>query len=223
VGTIFDLVVNSADGVFGVSDDQRIVFWNHAAEQILEIPAEDVLGSPCHQVLGGNSDSLCMRCRQDCGTILRAREGRGIPTRDVHARLPDGREQWLSISTLVVPSRWQHLAVVIHLFRDNQRSKEIEAGVMTLVSHLERLGAKQPPSAGESLPAGANGKLSGREREVLQLLASGNRTRDIARLLSISPATVRNHVGRILSKLGVHTRLEAVAHGLKTGLIPRSS
>lgn len=53
--------------------------------------------------------------------------------------------------------------------------------------------------------------LTPREAVVLSLLASGHGTREIARTLVISPATVRNHVQSILRKLGVHSRLEAVA------------
>ena len=52
--------------------------------------------------------------------------------------------------------------------------------------------------------------LTTRECEVLDMLAAGIRTEQIAAKLFISTTTVRNHVERILHKLGVHTRLEAV-------------
>jgi LuxR family maltose regulon positive regulatory protein len=45
-------------------------------------------------------------------------------------------------------------------------------------------------------------------------------TAAIARELSISLATVRNHAQRILAKLGVHSRLAAVARGYALGLVP---
>jgi DNA-binding NarL/FixJ family response regulator len=53
--------------------------------------------------------------------------------------------------------------------------------------------------------------LTPRQVEVLRLLQSGRSTQQIALELHLSTETVRNHVRRLLSALGVHTRLEAVA------------
>ncbi len=54
--------------------------------------------------------------------------------------------------------------------------------------------------------------LSKREREVLSELRNGGRVPTIARSLSISPTTVRNHLQRIFWKLGVHSQSELVEH-----------
>ncbi len=53
--------------------------------------------------------------------------------------------------------------------------------------------------------------LTPRQVEVLRLLQSGRSTQQIAQELHLSTETVRNHVRRLLTALGVHTRLEAVA------------
>jgi DNA-binding NarL/FixJ family response regulator len=63
-------------------------------------------------------------------------------------------------------------------------------------------------------------QLTTREKEILRFLAFGLGTSAIARELSISPATVRNHAQRILAKLQVHSRLAAVARGYAIGLLP---
>ena len=60
-------------------------------------------------------------------------------------------------------------------------------------------------------PAPAAEGLTPREREVLDLLAEGRQTRDIARELAVSGETVRSHVRAILRKLDVRTRAAAVA------------
>lgn len=62
-------------------------------------------------------------------------------------------------------------------------------------------------------------RLSDRERQVLGLLAEGRSNRAIAEHLSLSEATVKGHVSRVLEKLGASSRLEAVVRALDAGLI----
>ena len=63
--------------------------------------------------------------------------------------------------------------------------------------------------------------LTPREREVLQLLSDGESKDQIGERLFLSPNTVRNHIQGVLSKLGAHSRLEAVAIAAREGLIRR--
>ncbi len=62
-------------------------------------------------------------------------------------------------------------------------------------------------------------QLTEREREVLRLLAEGLRNDDIAAKLFISPQTVQTHVRNLLAKLGVHSKLEAVAFAIRHGAV----
>ncbi len=62
-------------------------------------------------------------------------------------------------------------------------------------------------------------RLTLREQEVLELLATGKSGTEIAEELHIAPLTVRTHIRNLMSKLGVHSRLEAVTFGMKKGLI----
>jgi DNA-binding NarL/FixJ family response regulator len=59
--------------------------------------------------------------------------------------------------------------------------------------------------------------LTAREREVLGLLAGGLDDAGIAASLVLSPNTVRTHIGRIMRKLGVHTRADAIRAALTVG------
>jgi DNA-binding NarL/FixJ family response regulator len=61
--------------------------------------------------------------------------------------------------------------------------------------------------------------LTPRERDVLQHVAGGNRNRDIAEQLSISEETVKVHIKHIMEKLGARDRTEAVAIGVRRGII----
>lgn len=76
-----------------------------------------------------------------------------------------------------------------------------------------------PLVSGALLSDGSDPSLTKREREVLRLLADGNSYDEVAKALFISPETVRTHVGNAVQKLGVRTRMQAVATALRRGLI----
>jgi DNA-binding NarL/FixJ family response regulator/signal transduction histidine kinase len=62
-------------------------------------------------------------------------------------------------------------------------------------------------------------RLTPREREVLQALAQGLSSQEIAKRLRVAPRTERNHMASILAKLGVHSRLQALVFALRNGLV----
>ncbi|MGR7023655.1 response regulator [Geodermatophilus sp. URMC 62] len=66
----------------------------------------------------------------------------------------------------------------------------------------------------------ARDPLTGREHEVLALLAAGLSNREIASRLSISERTARTHVSNILDKLGVRSRTQAALYAIQQGLAP---
>ncbi|MFQ5989644.1 MAG: response regulator [Candidatus Methylomirabilales bacterium] len=66
--------------------------------------------------------------------------------------------------------------------------------------------------------AHAQGKLSPREREVLELLTSGATNKEIASSLGIAENTVKNHLKNILEKLHLENRVQAAAFALRKGL-----
>lgn len=62
-------------------------------------------------------------------------------------------------------------------------------------------------------------QLTPRQREILELIASGRSTADIARELTLSTETVRNHLRGLLRELRAHTRVEAIATAQRLGLL----
>jgi two-component system, NarL family, response regulator len=76
-----------------------------------------------------------------------------------------------------------------------------------------------PLVSGALLSESGDPTLTKREREILRLLADGNSYDQVAKELFISPETVRTHVGNAVQKLGVRTRMQAVATALRRGLI----
>ena len=155
----------------------------------------------------------------------------------VDFRLPDGdgadaierlRRLRPQIRTLVVTSASDDQTIVRCLRVDadgyllkDQPVEELIDGVRTVAAG----GAAYAPAligriVAKSVPGQAQGEqLSDRELDVLQQLALGRSTTDMARELHISVNTVRNHVQRVLLKLEAHSRIEAVAAGIRAGHI----
>jgi two-component system response regulator NreC len=68
-------------------------------------------------------------------------------------------------------------------------------------------------------PTDCIGRLTEREREVLQLVTEGKTNKDIADLLVLSIKTVKVHRAHIMEKLGVHDRTDLVKRAVRLGLV----
>ena len=77
-----------------------------------------------------------------------------------------------------------------------------------------------PPRQSAAAPPGLAERLTGRELEVLRLVAAGRSNREIAAELFISAKTASVHVSNILAKLDAASRTEAAAIAHREGLIP---
>ena len=81
---------------------------------------------------------------------------------------------------------------------------------------VERFARRDP---GPALQAGELSSLTPREREVLTLVARGLTNQELAARLHLSEATVKTHVARILSKLNLRDRVQAVVLAYESGLV----
>ena len=212
LASLAEIFSRTADGVLGVDQDNKVALWNEAAERLVGFKAAEVLGRPCFEIFGGRDRTGRRLCGPSCSLIRSAKNGEPVQGCEIMIQTKAGRPIWIHVSAIVVPSRTPHLFTMVHIFRDVTR--QVETGV--LLTKVQALLAQeaQPLGVGAAQPGENPSPLSvltSREQEVLRLIAHGESAKGIAEKLRISPSTARNHTQKILEKLGVHTKLEALA------------
>jgi DNA-binding CsgD family transcriptional regulator len=229
-------------GTFVVDDSQRIISWNDHATRTLGFDSDMTLGRTCEEMLA----LLQIQDVPVCPESSDVRSPAGMPSSDPHVLRPydnkhddkhddkpmrvrvitqHGTPRWLDLSILQARTM-DGSACIVHIFRDVTEDTERQA--------RSAVAADVSPHPGSilHLPVGASDSvqpddtlkltvehLTRREHEVLELLAQGMATVEIATALGISRVTARNHVTRIIEKLGVKTRLQAVLTASHRGLI----
>lgn len=217
---LFELFTRSADGAFIINEAQRIIYWNRAAQEMLGYTSEEVMGQPCYKILGGCNDKNQLICCFHCHVVSRVIDGKPVPSYNIAVHTKSGEKRWINVSILGASISDESTPVVIHLFRDATPLKQNEQFVRKVLNAIDGLEESPlPPVNFISLEETLAEELTNREQEVLSLLAQGFSTYDISKTLSISAATVRNHIQNIFHKLQVHSRLEAVAFAVEHELV----
>lgn len=207
------------------------------AVRVLVVDDHEVFGTSLARTLDDEPDLDVI------GSVTGATEALDIIPQGVDVVLSDFRLAESDGVTLarMVRERWPDVKVVILTASNDEAvlAAALDAGCAGFVTKGESLstviGAIRGAAAGEAvitpsllarlLPRitqrgkGPNPDLTRREREVLLLIVQGKTNQEIADHLVLSRDTVRNHVASILSKLGVHSKLQAAAVAVQRGLV----
>jgi PAS domain S-box-containing protein len=214
---LFDLLEHTADAAYTVTEAGEICSWNRAAEGLF--------GYPANQVLRRNIDDV-LQARDTLGTDALARgqeaatrrwnEGSGgIPNFDLEVRQKNGNRIWVNVSTIIFSNQrtGRRLFVrIVHDISERRHTEELLHRLVTVAKEIVSL------TEAVSYPAPVE-TLSDQERRILKLFAEGANPATIARKLSISAQTLRNHLHHINRKLRTHNRLQAVTHAQRRGLL----
>ena len=201
-------LAGTADGASAVDSNGVIVAWNAAAERILGHRANETVGKPCREIMNARDSAGNLCCSEFC--TVRNHAGRREPIHhfELRTRTRAGDPIWLDVSGVVLGCGPDASVAWILLFR------EVTASHETHSIPREKLTAS-PARLKQSSPGR---KLTRRELQILWFMKEGTATETIAARLSISRATVRNHVQNIFTKLDVQNRLQAVALANRYGL-----
>lgn len=232
-----------AFGTFVVDDTHRIVSWNEAATRMLGYDADATLGRTYEEIVALLHAQDVRVCPNITDATALADVTDALGTSYMHQINPRSFQQreiepvQIQVVTSYGTKRWLNLNIfwarsldgsdcVVHLFRDvtehteKQRQGEAAAQVSRHRNTILRLPVESPESAGDDHHLKMTPeRLTPREHEVLELLAKGMATIEIATALGISRVTARNHVTRVIEKLGVKTRLQAVLAASRLQLI----
>ncbi|MHB0969457.1 MAG: response regulator transcription factor [Thermoanaerobaculia bacterium] len=199
-----DRVIRSREAAFAVDHAGKIVAWNRRCEELVGWSARAAIGRHCWELIDGHDASGNLYCYRTCPIAFQARHEPESAPRDfpLCVKCSDRSRKALLMSTHVV-RELRNLVALVHLLHELPvRMRCEERGVVDASVENDAVDAKR-----STAPI-----LTPREAEILQFLAEGLSTVQIAGTLFISPVTVRNHIQRILQKLGVHTKLAAVAY-----------
>jgi PAS domain S-box-containing protein len=212
---LFALLNQTADAAYTVAEDGEICSWNEAAEELFGYPASEVVGRNIDEVLEARDDLGTTALAGGVDAATRHWDNDGITAFDLEVRTRSGKHVWVNVSTLLFDNSRTGRRLLVRLARDitHRRRGELLMKRMVDVSRQLVLLADHTADHAPVEP------LSDQERRILKLFAEGNNPTTVARSLKISPQTVRNHLHHINRKLRTHSRLEAVTHAQRRGLI----
>jgi DNA-binding CsgD family transcriptional regulator len=184
---------NAGHAVFVSDEDGRVEYCNPAMADLLQRDRQEIEGQRCCEVMRLHSPEGKPLCREECAVQSQVRNGKVQKVRPALLSVNGDPPCAVDLFSIAVSPPARQRIAILHVVKISEPAHS-EKVVETVSRH-------EPTSYA---------CLSPREKEVLGHLTSGKGTDQIADELFLSSATVRNHIRAILSKLKVHSRIEAV-------------
>lgn len=216
---LFALLEHTTDAAYTVTVDGEVRSWNTAAEKLFGYPEGAVIGRDINAVFDARDDLGTAALARGTSTATRPSKGNGthlgIPHFDLEVCTRSGERIWISVSTIVYDDPRTGQRLFVRLARDishRRRGEQVATRLLQAAREVVALAEVAPDAAPVET-------LTSQERRILRLFAQGRDAATIARRLDISAQTLRNHLHHINRKLRTHSRLAAVTHALRRGLL----
>jgi PAS domain S-box-containing protein len=214
---LFALLEQTADAAYAVTEDGEICSWNRGAERLFGYPHDEVLHRNIDEVLEARDGlgTAALSGGSEATTRTMDEATGGVSNFDLEVKTRMRGRIWVNVSTIIFNNPRTGRRLFVRLAHDvDQRHRNEE------LLHRVLEGARQLVALSEtSFDYAPVTPLSDQERRILKLFAEGSDPGTVARTLKISDQTLRNHLHHINRKLRTHTRLEAVTHAQRRGLI----
>jgi PAS domain S-box-containing protein len=206
------------------AEDQWVLDANEAFLVTLAYPSEEVLGKTVVQIdffADSGAGTRLFSALEKAASLDRV---------DIRVRKKTGEviDCTVSADTVNIQGSTCYLLVLMNITERKRTELELVAAIeevmkdaswfsRTLIEKLANVKSVNAPT----LPGASFTELTARERDVLGLICEGLADKEIAVRLKLAPNTVRNHVSMVYSKLGVHSRSEAIVWARERGLFSR--
>lgn len=207
-----NLLDRCADAAFVLTSNGEIWGWNRAAGALFGYTSAEALHQQFADLLDPRGALGKLVDEEYCQRAVR--EGR-VPSFDIRVKTRAGLRIWVNVAVLVFEALPTSPPVIVHLAHDITPAKRREELGRRFAEAARRVVA-MTDDARQLIPVTP---LSEQEQRVLRSFVEGASPAEIARALSISAQTLRNHLHHINEKLGTHNRLEAVMHAIRRKLL----
>jgi DNA-binding CsgD family transcriptional regulator len=180
-------------------------------------PDLDSRGRPCYEIYHGRTEP----CRA-CPVKMVFQSGVAAVT-EKQVKLPHVHRLWGEVRTYPVRDERGRVTHALKICLDVSDKKTTDTRQQSYLHNLETtlrgVDRREAPAPTTIPPGDLTDPLSGREVQVLRLMTQGFTNKEIARILAISPHTIKTHVTHIFDKLGVNDRSQAAVQAFRLRLI----
>ncbi len=211
-----EVLLDIEDPVAVISTDYRIIWANKTLLKALGSGIEQARGRFCHELVQ-KSPTRCPHC--PVAIVLSSGKPAVI---EKSFNCCEGSPVWKEVRAYPIRAKNGTIHGAIRIGFDITKKKILDDQQTKHVKALERALSKTPEEIHNSMDLNSSppsNRLTNRERQVLRLISKGFSNTEIARILNISPHTVKSHVMRIFEKLGINSRTDAAVTAIHQKII----